>query len=194
MGELVDLSKFGDIEESSKKEITDAVVSNAVDLLRTGKKRATVASLLKGQGYSFADAEKIVSRAEAKLYTKPKQKINFPQLFLMLVAVLAAIGAIIFLAYSFTSDPTDCGDDTFCVQKIIACDDGRHQSAYRGMAYSYEIKSQGGYCQVFVTALESSNPEVAKGMTMNCLYTMENGVSNFASGECDGSLAGPLGL
>ncbi|MFC2174590.1 hypothetical protein ACFLQ2_01860 [archaeon] len=194
MGEVVDLTQFGDIEEASKKEISKAVIDNAAGLLGSGKKRETIKAMLKEQGYSFGDSEKIVSRAEARLYAKPKQEINFPQLFLMIVAVLAALSVVAFLAFQLTGGPADCGDDTFCVQKTLECAAGKYTSSYRGMAYSYEITDQGIYCQVFVKATASANPEISPGMTMNCLYTITGGQSQLATGKCDGLLAGPLGL
>ncbi|MCK4327559.1 MAG: hypothetical protein KAW41_03715 [Candidatus Diapherotrites archaeon] len=191
MGEVVDLSKFGEVEESSKKEINDAAIDNAAELLRTGKKRGTIKSLLRGQGYSFQDTEKIVSRAEAIVYAKPKKKINFPLIFLAFVAVLVLIAAASFAAFALSGEQ-DCGDDTFCVQKTIDCVEGRHKSSYRGMAYSYEITNQGTYCQVFVKALESSNPAIKPGLTMNCLYPLSDGKADLSSPSCDGSLAGLL--
>ena len=193
MGEVVDLSGFGEIDESSKMEITPAAIENAAELLRSGKKRETIKTLFRNKGFSFSDSEKIVTRAEALLYAPPKKKVNFPKLFVFGVAGLLALAVLAFGILSLSSG-ADCGEDTFCVQKKIDCVPGSYRSSYRGMSYEYEISGAGAYCQVFTKCTASNNPDIYLGMSMNCLYPLSGGKSGLSSGECTGSLAVPLGL
>lgn len=191
MGEVLDFSKFEKVETKAGKTVDERIVSDVASILRTGKSRNAVKILLRDQGYSLEDAERIVSKAELKIYTKPEVKLNFPVLFLGFIAIVAVLGLVAYFFVFVSTGAVDCAEDTFCVQKIVDCQDGKYKSSYRGTTNEYQITNQGSYCQVFVRVLESSSTKILVGMNMNCLYPISDGKTDLSRGylDCDGSLA-----
>ena len=195
MGEVLDFTKFEQVTKKKKKEIDEKLIDNITDLVLSGKPRNSIKLDLRNMGYNMEDAEKIVSMAELKAYSKPKRKINFPVLFLASVLAIAALGVIVYFVFLASSPAADCGSDTFCVQKIIDCQAGSYRSTYRGISNEYRITNSGNYCQVFVKVLKSSSQTILPQMSMNCLYPIVDGKTDLSDSQsnCDGSLVSVLG-
>lgn len=199
MGELVDLSKIGEDGEPSPppqpaapvKKAEGRIVADIAELLRSGKSRDGAKLLLREMGYTFEEAESIVSQAESAVYSKKATAINFPLLFLGFIAGLAILGVVALVITNVTGGPTDCKDDPFCVQKIIDCAPGKYSSTYRSVTMWYQVENHGRYCQAFVKVSKSGSAQYQEGMSMNCLYPIEDGKTNMAANQtqCDGSLA-----
>ncbi len=194
MGEVLDFTKLGQVSGSQEMQVDEGIIKDAASLLGGGKPRSSVKLLLHNMGYSLDDAEKIVSKAEMRLYSKPKKKVNFALIFIAFVVALALASAVLYLVVVVSSHPADCGDDTFCVQKVIDCQPGSYQSSYRGITNEYRITNRGQYCQVFVRVLKSRSQRLVPGMSMNCLYPISDGKTDLSGGysNCDGPLAGAL--
>lgn len=202
MGELVDVSKIGDEGEQAPapqpaapaKKAEGRIVADIADLLRSGKSRDGAKLLLREMGYTFEEAESIVSKAESEVYAKKTTTINFPLLFLGFIAGLAILGAVALVITSVSGGPVDCKDDAFCVQKIIDCTPGKYSSTYRSVTMWYQVENHGRYCQAFVKVSKSSSAQFQEGMSMNCLYPIEGNKTNMAANQtqCDGSLAAAM--
>ena len=195
MGEEVDLSKFGPVDESATKKLDAAIIAEATEMLKAGRQRNSIKDSLRSRGYTFDDCEKIVSAAESTVHPKKVLGVSPTKIFLAVVAVVAVLAIASLAAFNLATNPTDCGYDSFCAEKIISCQPGYYSSSFRGITNEYSIERQDSYCRVFVKNMASTEPKVKPGMTMNCLYTMANGQADMSAGyaACDGSLALALG-
>ncbi len=192
MGEVVDFNEYETVEVTPDLEISPHIVEMAVNLLKNGRSRNSIKLKLRDLGYSLSDAEKILTQAETAAFSKPKPKsLNFPVIFLGFILFLIVIVFVAYIYITFTTGPVDCGDDNFCVSKILTCEEGKYISGYRGLTNEYIITNRDNYCQVFVKVSQSSLDNFPTGMNMNCLYPLIGSQSQMASdySDCEGSLA-----
>jgi len=191
MGEEVDLSTFSPVDESATKKIDEAIIAEASEMLKDGRQRDAVKDGLRSRGYTFEDSEKIVSTAEARNHPRKVLGVSPTKVFLAVVGVVIVLAVASLAAFNLATNPVDCGYDSFCAEKVIACQPGYFSSSFRGITNEYTIELQDSYCRVFVKNMASTEPKVRPGMTMNCLYAMKDGQSDMGAGyaACDGSLA-----
>jgi hypothetical protein len=196
MGEEVDLSKL-DVGESPaptpamKKSDNKAMIKQIKDLIRQGHAHRDISKSLRAMGFTYIDIEKMLAQADAEIYDATHKSFDYRTAVVIGAAVVLVIAAFAVLGGLLETGAADCGDDTFCSNKLVYCKEGLYKSSYSGVTHEYDIRREPNACRLSETVVSSSSLLESPGMSMVCVYPFSNGIVDTSDryGPCTGSLA-----
>ncbi len=197
MGEEVDLSHLGDAEPEAKAAPTiqkgdnAAVVRQTKALIKQGYAHRDISKSLRALGFTYIDIEKILSQADAEIYDAEHRKFDYRAAVIIAAAAVIVLALISVLGGLTQTGAVDCGDDIFCSNKLVYCEEGLYESAYTGVRHEYDIRREASSCRLAEKVIESSLPSESPGMSMVCTYPFTNGIVDTSDryGPCIGLLA-----
>ncbi len=197
MGEEVDLSKMGDIGEPAapapkmQKGDNAVMVRQIKALIKQGHAHRDISKSLRVLGFTYIDIEKILAQADAELYDATHKKFDYKTAVIIGAAVILVLAAVAIFGGFTQTGAVDCGDDTFCSNKLVYCEEGLYESAFTGVRHEYDIRREAASCRLTETVIESSLPSEFQGMSMVCIYPFANGIVDTSDryGPCTGPLA-----